>query len=84
MAGVDKSRTRRGRVRTLPQKSGEEVLVELLTLDPDVKIAIVSGRPVAEGTFPAVRCVIPKPSNLQTLIGRIQDLFKEESRLGVV
>ena len=67
----------------LPQKSGEEVLDELLTLDPHVRVVLVSGRPVSAEAFPAASCVVAKPYGLETLVSRIEGVFQTDDSVQI-
>jgi PAS domain S-box-containing protein len=63
--------------RTLPRLAGDQVLQQMLALQPDVKVIVSSGDTAVDlGALPGARMILHKPYSLTVLFEAIRDVIE--------
>jgi PAS domain S-box-containing protein len=66
---------------SMPGMSGEEMLVELRAIDPDMPVVIFTGHLVEEEDFVGVQGVLQKPFSLEGVLEKALDVLEERGRV---
>lgn len=61
----------------MPGLSGYEALAELQLIDPDVKVAVITGLEPDEERLPGVRRILTKPFRIDALAAAVRELLAE-------